>query len=84
MGTTQALVPRGQNRGINSFPGLQNNTIKRGKGLRREGEKFTTESLRKFCREENSEKLVKLLPGILEKSHYNTYSNSKRIKLCKS
>ena len=55
--------------GINSFPGLQNNTIKRGEGLRREKrEKFTTESLRKFRREENSEKLVKLLPGILEKA----------------
>ena len=49
--------------------GLQNNTIKRGEGLRRGGgEKLVTESLRKFCREENSEKLVKLLPGILEKT----------------
>ena len=33
--------------------GLQNNTIKRGKGLRRKAEKFGTgESLIKFCREE--------------------------------
>ena len=69
MGTKQALVPSWQNKRINSSPGLQNNTIKRGEGLRREDrEKFTTESLRKFCREENSEKLVKLLPGILEKA----------------
>ena len=63
MGKTQALVPRGQNKGINSSPGLQNNTIKRGEGLRRGGgEKFTTESLRKFCREEKSEKLVNHFP----------------------
>ena len=50
--------------------GLQNITIKRGKGLRRKAEKFGMgESLIKFCREEKlKEKLVKLLPGILEKS----------------
>ena len=33
--------------------GLQNNTIKRGKGLRRKAKKFGTgESLIKFCQEE--------------------------------
>ena len=49
---------------------LQNNTIKRGGRIAKKqgGEKFTTESLRKFCREENSVKLVKLLPSILEKA----------------
>ena len=37
--------------------------------MRRKGrEKFVIESLRKFCQEENSEKIVKLLPGILEKA----------------
>ena len=48
--------------------GLQNNTIKGGKDCEEGEKKFTTESLRKFCREENSEKLVKLLLGILEKA----------------
>ena len=63
MGTKQALVPRAQNRGINSSSGLQNNTIKREEGLRRKKEeRITTESLRKFCREENSEKLVNYFP----------------------
>ena len=66
MRTTQALVPKGQNRGINSSLRLQNNTIKRGEGLRRRKKKITTESLRKFYQEENSEKLVKLSPDILK------------------
>ena len=65
--------------------GLQNNTIKRGKGLRRRGEKFWTgESLIKFCQEENSEKISKITSRYPKESHYSTYSDSKRIKLCKS
>ena len=65
MGTKRALVPRWQNRGINSSPGLQNNTIKRGEGLQREDrEKFTTESLRKFCREKKLREISKPSPGI--------------------
>ena len=50
--------------------GLQNITIKRGKGLQRKAEKFGMgESLIKFCREEKlREKLVKLLPCIIEKA----------------
>ena len=50
--------------------GLQNITIKRGKGLRRRAEKFGIgESSIKSCRGEKlREKLVKLLLGILEKA----------------
>ena len=49
---------------------LQNITIKRGEGLRRNGENLKTgESLIKFCQGEKTQrKLVKLLPGILEKA----------------
>ena len=50
--------------------GLQNITIKRGEGLRRNIENWKTgEPLIKFCQGEKTQrKLVKLLPGILEKA----------------
>ena len=50
--------------------GLQNNAIKRGKGLQTGVQDFEMgEPLIKFCQGEKTQrKLVKLLPGILEKA----------------
>ena len=50
--------------------GLQNNTIKRGEGLRSKRRKFLEERIieKVLSRRKNSEKLVKLLLGILEKA----------------
>ena len=49
--------------------GLQNNTIKRREGLRKEKKKRGNRIIEKvLSRRKNSEKLVKLLPGILEKT----------------
>ena len=66
--------------------GLQNNTIKREEGWRRKEEFLEKgESLRKYYRErENSEKTSEITSRYPRESHYSTYSDSKRIKLCKS
>ena len=66
MGTKQALVPRGQNRGINSSPGLQNNIIKRGEGLRREIEKIYNKIIKKVLSRRKLREISKLSPGIPE------------------
>ena len=64
MGTTQALVPRGQNRGISSSPGLQNNTIKREEGLRRGGGKIYNKIIEKVLSRRKLREISKLLLGI--------------------
>ena len=48
--------------------GLQNSTIKKGEALQRGGEDWIRESFEKVLSRRNSEKLVKLLLGILEKA----------------
>ena len=70
MGTIHTLVTRGQNREINSSPGTPEYHYKRGEGLRRNIENWKTgEPSIKFCQGEKTQrKLVKLLPGILEKA----------------
>ena len=66
MGTTHAPVSRGQNRGINSSLRLQNNTIKRGEGLRRRGEKNHNRIIEKVLSRRKLREISKLSPGIPE------------------
>ena len=70
MGTIHTLVTRGQNRGINSSPRAPEYHYKKGGRSAKKGENLKRgEPLLKFCQEEKTQrKLVKLLPGILEKA----------------
>ena len=68
MGTKRALVPREQNRGINSSPRPLNNTIKRGESSRQKGGIFCEKAIENHNRivekalSKNSKKVVKYLP----------------------
>ena len=70
MGTIHALLTRGQNRGTNGSPGTPEYHYKKGGRSVKKGENLERgEPLIKFCQEEKTQrKLVKLLPGILEKA----------------
>ena len=64
------MVTRGQNKGINSSPGTPEYHYKKGGRSAKTGENLERgKPLIKFCQEEKTQrKLVKLLPGILEKA----------------
>ena len=65
--------------------GLQNNTIKRGERIAKGGEILDGRIIDKILsRRKNPEKISKIISRYPRESHYSTYSDSKRIKLCKS
>ena len=66
MGTKQALIPRGQNRGINSSPRFQNNTIKGGKDCEEEIERNYNKIIEKVLSRRKLREISKLSPGIPE------------------
>ena len=70
MGIIHTLVTRGQSRGINSSTGTSKYHYKKGGRIVKKAENLETgEPLIKFYQEEKTQrKLVKLLPGILEKA----------------
>ena len=70
MSTIHALVTRGQNRGTNGSPGTPEYYYKKGGRITKKAREFENGRIidKILSRRENSEKLVKLLPGILEKA----------------
>ena len=69
MGTIHALLTRGQNRGTNGSLGTSEYHYKKGGRIMKKVENFGSErTIDKFCKKEKTqEKLITLLPGILEK-----------------
>ena len=69
MGTVHALLTRGQNRGTNGSPVIPEYRYKREGKVAKKGRDFRSKrAIDKFCKEEKTqEKLITLLPDILEK-----------------
>ena len=86
IGTEQALLTIRRNRGTNGSPGMPEFHYKRrGRLRRKKAEIFGEKKISvKFCkRRENWGKVNSIASRYPVKSHYCTYSDLKRIKLCK-
>ena len=93
IGTGRALFARRQKRGTNGSPGRPELHYKRKGWVAKKGQQKKREKKKRFSREKTINKsVVKRKKTLREneycfpvscKSHYCTYSDSKRIKLCK-
>ena len=85
MGIIHALVTRVQNRGINGSPRTPEYHYKKGGRIAKRGRELengrTIDKI--LSMRENSKKISKIISRYPRKSHYSTYSDSKRTKLCK-
>ena len=70
MGTIHILVPRGQNRRINSSPRTPEYYYKKGERIAKNGRKIWDGRIidKILSRRKTQRKLVKLFPGILKKA----------------
>ena len=67
MGITHTLVPRGQNRGLNSSPGTPEYHYKKGERIAKKGREIWDGSIiNKILSRRKLREISKLSPGILE------------------